>query len=461
MALIDAMLCGEIAADDAARLKELLRSNEAARLLYVEIIDLQAGMLQFAGHNEPLTAQSIFYRRIGGQRSRRVAWTLAVVAILAVIMVPSAWYIIDLHHHEVQQAVIVRPIREKVLQVKDVQPEPPLVATLVRSVDATWGETAIKAKLPSGAQWRAGEWIELRSGTAIIEFENGVRCATSGASLLKVDDAQNCIFDIGTATFEVPESAVGFTVQTHGGSFVDFGTTFGVQVVADGSSEVHVLQGVVEARADGLGQADEQVLRLTSCGAARLDTTKGALSAVTFEPKKFSKPLAFSSGVVQFSESVHFWWQPLDHLIPEGLSSEKTVWLCRERSSVVLEQNFNLDQPDTASLPAGTRLDSYLLHFSPGNQDQGDKVVTGSITFASRVAGVLLSPEALNETDVLFCHPQTSLEINEESQTRRGSDEPKDQVSVRTGDDHTVDFRLTAVGGSLDQVRILLYANNE
>ena len=73
-----------------------------------------------------------------------------------------------------------------------------------------------------------------------------------------------------------------------------------------------------------------------------------------------------------------------------------------------------------------------------------------------------MSADGLTETDELFCHTETSLGLEQISQTRRGSDEPKDRVSIQGVGERVINFQLTSeVAPNLDQVRILVYSDSK
>lgn len=63
---------------------------------------------------------------------------------------------------------------------------------------------------------------------------------------LEVVNEKKCWLERGTLVVEVPQEAVGFTVETPQATVVDFGTKFGVSAGDDGKYLVKVLEGSVE-----------------------------------------------------------------------------------------------------------------------------------------------------------------------------------------------------------------------
>lgn len=469
LALVEAMLCGEITPEESQRLEELLHHSDAARLIFVEHMDLQAEMLRLAGYSRPIPAAPLMRRRVGGGGVRAFAWSLVATAAAALMLVPAVIEVIDSQTRK-------HPTADTVAE--PIEPGPHfVVAHLVTAVDAEWGEEMAESRLPIGTELRAGDWVELVSGSAVLELRSGVQCVLSGETMLSFDASQNCYLDSGLATFVVPPQAVGFTVNATGGSFIDRGTEFGVSAAPMGGSEVHVFKGAVDAQADVAG-GDAQVLRLSEQRSALLNPYAESVTPTAFKAEKFRVPLSVAAGIERFSGQVRFVSQPLDSIVPAGLSGRDTVFLCREKSSVVLKDDLIVggrfdflakgDPSPGRELPAGTRLNSFLLHFTPGTEN----TVDGAITFLAPIAGVIVDGKALAETDSLFADEQTALDqsllplrsVEEPPFTIEGDLDDfdvraHDRISLEGPDRRRLSFRLK--GSKVDQVRILVHADSQ
>ena len=68
-----------------------------------------------------------------------------------------------------------------------------------------------------------------------------------GKSELKLESASRAFLLAGKMTARVPEEAIGFIVNTPQGAIVDLGTEFALSVSDTHVTEVHVLEGEVEA----------------------------------------------------------------------------------------------------------------------------------------------------------------------------------------------------------------------
>ena len=119
---------------------------------------------------------------------------------------------------------------------------PRIVATLVSGEDTAW-----ESPLPTapGSKLTAG-YLKLTAGIATIRFRSGAEVMLEApAHLVLVSPMRGKLLD-GSAVIDVPESAIGFTVETPDGYAVDHGTQFAVSVdQAGGQSNFEVLDGEI------------------------------------------------------------------------------------------------------------------------------------------------------------------------------------------------------------------------
>ena len=100
-----------------------------------------------------------------------------------------------------------------------------------------------------GGSLKAGQRLELASGSAKVRFDCGAEVKLSGSAIFEIDSAKTCSLSLGrlTARAESPQ-AHGFTVALPTASVVDVGTGFDIVARADGHSRIHVAEGAVEVR---------------------------------------------------------------------------------------------------------------------------------------------------------------------------------------------------------------------
>jgi len=141
-----------------------------------------------------------------------------------------------------------------------------------------------------------------------------------------------------------------------------------------------------------------------------------------------------------------------------------------ERQGVALSEDLPVDvhQQNASHIPAGTRVDSYLVHFDAGEdvvyKESGARVIDGSITFRRPIVGAITASEGLLETDPVVGLPGTAYSTQGTELLRRGSQERRD--SVELVDRYTIKFRLTTVPSppescGMDQLRILVASEDE
>lgn len=119
------------------------------------------------------------------------------------------------------------------------------IARVERSKDLKWsGESADKVREDG---WLTDGLLEIESGTAMISFNSGAAAIVEGPARLSLESNNRAFLQSGRITAEVPPAASGFTINTPRLNVVDIGTRFGVAVDENGDTELHVMEGVVEA----------------------------------------------------------------------------------------------------------------------------------------------------------------------------------------------------------------------
>ena len=96
-----------------------------------------------------------------------------------------------------------------------------------------------------------GERFELAEGTVKLLTRRGAELVIEAPAVFRFESPQRLRLEKGRLAAEVPPAAKGFTVVTPDGNAVDLGTRFGVDVPAEGDSEIHVFEGEVIATGAG------------------------------------------------------------------------------------------------------------------------------------------------------------------------------------------------------------------
>ncbi|MEO8494590.1 MAG: LamG-like jellyroll fold domain-containing protein [Planctomycetota bacterium] len=235
--LIDSLLEGEISAADFLRLEAELSVDPAARKEYYERIALsvllEVDAVAFDSEAGPMTVKKA---PVSTRRWRRAffAMALATVALLAVILGPLN----PLSHRTNKPAQ-----KETTVISAPVESQASGFAVVAGQTAAVWSGTQA---LPDGALVPPGT-LHLASGIVQLKLFSGVVLVIEGYAEFSLLSPLEMSLARGKVRVTVPEPAHGFLIHTDEGDVVDLGTEFAMQV-ADGHSEVHVLEGDVEWR---------------------------------------------------------------------------------------------------------------------------------------------------------------------------------------------------------------------
>jgi hypothetical protein len=156
----------------------------------------------------------------------------------------------------------------------DGQGHEPAVAWLVNAQNCLWSDDVG----PAG-DMHQGKVLTLARGLAEIRFQCGARVVLNGPASLQILSGKGARLMQGKLTARVPEAAKGFEVLSPQGKVIDLGTEFGLSVSENGSTNVYVFEGKVEAHPADAGQAQDAGVSLTRNQAARI-----AAGKVTVEP---------------------------------------------------------------------------------------------------------------------------------------------------------------------------------
>lgn len=128
---------------------------------------------------------------------------------------------------------------------------PTPVAALVSSENAAW-----ESALPTtpGAALVPGR-LKLKSGIATVRFNSGAEVILEAPAQLEVISPMRGKLIDGAAVINVPESAIGFVIETPDGYAIDYGTRFAVQVdPAANRSDFELIEGEIAVHHPGTGR---------------------------------------------------------------------------------------------------------------------------------------------------------------------------------------------------------------
>lgn len=321
-------------------------------------------------------------------------------------------------------------------------------------------EAAWSGKRPEVGQLvTPGQRLHALEGSFLLHLKSGATVAGTAPVDLEVVSESALHVHHGDVCVHVPARARGFRVNTTSAELIDLGTLFGLRVTEEGLSEVHVIDGLVEARARNAGR------RLLSSGISSAIDSGGRFR----EPRSVDTNLFLSqmnaaqgivgtTGELQVSPS-----RPatVDH---KGFMREGVAHVFRERAQLQLSAPITVaaatpgqftpsSLPPSVALPEGTKLATYLVHM----QDPRGNTINGTVTFRNRILGFVYHSRQLDETDAVLGHPDVAYPTGR-SGIGRGFMETVDALDV-SADCRTITVKMTHGKGAMDQLRVIVFAD--
>ncbi|MFG0289299.1 MAG: LamG-like jellyroll fold domain-containing protein [Rhodopirellula sp. JB044] len=239
--LIRRCLDGEATNEEIARLEELLRFAPEVRLEYLRYLNVDSVLAALPNKRESVAEcrvrgatqlppyESRWPRFLGP-----AGWLTAAAMLLfsSVLTLQS----IDREQNNTRSQR-TRGIIAKPTAVKDTG-----VAVLTRTAGLQGA---------ASTNWQIGETIppglmKWGSGLLQLEFYGGATMVAEGPAEIEILDESRVVCRAGRLRARVPEPARGFAVLAPNVELVDLGTDFGLDILDDGSVEVHVFDGAVE-----------------------------------------------------------------------------------------------------------------------------------------------------------------------------------------------------------------------
>ncbi len=242
--LIHRYLLGDLTDDEVEQLNQLLAHDPELRREFVQAATIDAGLREvvFERGAEPLQANVI------DRPSKRRSWVV-VAGVLAVVVVIAA----------VGRSFFTEDT----------------VAVLASSENAAW-----ESSLPTtpGSELTTG-LLNLKSGVATIRFDSGAEVLLEAPAALELISPMRGRLVLGAAVVDVPDSAIGFIVETPDGYAVDYGTRFAVRVdQTEKQSNFEIIEGEIAVHHSGTGKE----IRLTEPHKA-VSVHEGSVNVIDLE----------------------------------------------------------------------------------------------------------------------------------------------------------------------------------
>lgn len=261
--LLEAIANRDLSRAEQKRLTKRLEADSNARAAFIQATAFDAMLSHEFPSSEPEVASSALdlpdVERSSpspqgtGRRVGFLSFALASVAALAMILITLfPW---------------------------DSTPQP--IATLASSEDAAW-----ESELPTtpGSELTPG-LLSLKTGVATVRFHSGAAVVVEAPAQLELVSSMRAKLLSGAAVIDVPDSAIGFVVETPDGYAIDYGTRFAVRV--DGQqkqSNFEIIEGEIAVHHPDTG--DE--VRLTGHGKA-VTVSERSIDVVDIEQQQDSR----------------------------------------------------------------------------------------------------------------------------------------------------------------------------
>ncbi|WP_437231007.1 FecR family protein [Planctomicrobium sp. SH661] len=307
------------------------------------------------------------------------------------------------------------------------------------------------ASIELGQIVRENEWYTVNHGIVSLELPH-VAVDLIAPVTIRLQANQTLELKRGSVHVLVAPGGEGFTVATPNSQVIDYGTEFSVEYQPAKGTEVHVLQGKVQASLlSPLGNV-LRVLDLTAKRSAQIPERQPQIREINFASGTFERVEKARGKIQKIDGALRTVAELPPSLQGQAVTTTNHMLVVPERQHVIIEKEISVEGlSGPVRIPAGTSVSSYLVHYDP--DEWTTFAPRGAVTFDSPIAAVLVGAESLNSTDSLFGLAATAYETEAFRELELDEDE------VRLSDDRkTVSFYFGVSGEkSLDQARILLF----
>lgn len=465
--LTERLITGGMTSEEFEYFESILMEDADARQTYIEHLQVHSH-LNYLEKAEKAIEDEAFSVERAPSRHRITKLGIAAGLLAGCVMAVGLF---------MAKGVLWQPVRAllaRVQQGDDDSHRAPVIGEGVFGVlpHASSADSQVRTPL------RANQVLEFHAGVSRFRLQNGVLCVVEGPAKVQLRSPSEAFLEYGRFIARVPESAVGFRVDTPHGQIVDLGTTFGVSTFEERQSYVQVFSGAVAVRSQKWDPQGLPLLVRAGSG-AKFNSESAPVPVEELEDlRQFSGGMMALDGILHVAGEVQFLSEPPASVRAHQLQSDEWIYLFHERNDVVLRNPLKVISPapqtisrstsfEEIELPPGTRCQSILIHSDLQGQD---RPLTGTIRFDRPLIGLIVSTDGLQGSDAFAGSPFTEYPTDEDviapGNLSRGtatpwksSKEAIDSITVHE-DRRGVTVTMQAPGNNIDQIRILLQAED-
>ncbi len=217
--LINALNDKQISAEDLVRLEAEVSQNPESLQCYLAMMDIENLLHHQCNLNDSIKPVVLVEQVLKHQKAK--TWKLVALSTAALLLIG---------------------ILSLTLFVSD---RAPLTFALGPDTQYSLSHSNAKADTEELVM-KKGSRLKLEYGTAQLTFASGVKAVIKAPADIEMLELDKIRMQTGTAWYNVPSGAEGFTVLTSELKVVDLGTEFGILASLDSPDEVHVIEGKVQ-----------------------------------------------------------------------------------------------------------------------------------------------------------------------------------------------------------------------
>ncbi len=274
---LESLLDGRAGNDDLRLIQKALKRDPEFRARYLALMETEAMIVsEFPAVDLPDWTGA----RQNGNASGFWRISAAIAALLLVSL--AAWWLSSGSHPDPDQDGQIAGSDSVDGGFESSVDVPAAKITGLNTRTATFEGTAVAL----GQRLETG-LIECEDGSIDITFDSGAIIKLQGPTSLRIESEIRASLLAGAMTANVPEPAHGFEILTPSSFLRDLGTTFSVRVLDDQTTDLHVLDGLVEAMPAGGGSFPPRLVRGNE--AVRLFTQE--IRTIEFDLSTLSVPM--------------------------------------------------------------------------------------------------------------------------------------------------------------------------